>query len=218
MIRSFLSTNRRLKLMALAFSVALWFFVAGQSRTEVGVLVPIGLKGVPNDMVMTSMPPGDIEVRVTGPRLFINNLSPAQISAALDLSGAKEGLNSYKIQSTDITTPMGIDVLRFRPNSIEVKLERLSKTELPVKARFVGRPAHGYRVAEVQVIPKTVTAIATKKELNDIGAVYTKPLDVTGMDSTQSLSVQLDTAGGALRGLSSDKVDVKVIIRRERQG
>ena len=38
------------------------------------------------------------------------------------------------------------------------------------------------------------------------------------MDSSKSMSVELDTAGGALRGLSSDKVDVKVIIRRERHG
>ncbi|MCC6501562.1 MAG: YbbR-like domain-containing protein [Deltaproteobacteria bacterium] len=215
-MRNFLATNLRLKVMALAFAIALWFFVAGQSKTEVGVLVPLSLKGVPRDMVMTSMPPGDIEVRVTGPRLFMANLSPAQISAELDMSGGLEGLNAYKIQSTDITTPMGIDVLRFRPNSIEVRLEKLSKTELPVRVRVVGRPAQGYRVAEVQVVPKTVTAIATKRELKDIGAVFTKPLDVSGRDSSKSMSVELDTAGGALRGLSSGKVDVKVIIRRER--
>ena len=153
-MRNFLATNLRLKVMALAFAIALWFFVAGQSKTEVGVLVPLSLKGVPRDMVMTSMPPGDIEVRVTGPRLFMANLSPAQISAELDLSGGLEGLNAYKIQSTDITTPMGIDVLRFRPNSIEVRLEKLSKTELPVRVRVVGRPAQGYRVAEVHSRPE----------------------------------------------------------------
>lgn len=216
-MRDFFTSNLRLKLMALAFAVALWFFVAGQSRTEVGFLVPVGLKGIPKDMVMTSGPPDEIEVRVTGPRLFISNLSPGQIAAELDLSAAKEGLNAYKIQTKDIATPMGIDVLRLRPASIEVKLERLSKADLPVRARVVGRPAKGYRVADVAVFPKYITVSGTRKEIN-IGAVFTKPLDISGMDSSTSLSVQLDTAGAEFRSVSAERVEVKVIIRKERQG
>ncbi|CAG0930394.1 hypothetical protein PLCT1_01365 [Planctomycetaceae bacterium] len=217
-MRDFLTSNMRLKGMALAFAVALWFFVAGQSRTEVGFLVPIGLKGIPGDMVMTSMPPEDIEVRVTGPRLFIANLSPAQIAAELDLSSAKEGLNAYKIQPKDIVTPMGVDVLRLRPNSIEVRLEKLSKAEIPVRARVAGRPARGFRVAEVQVYPKSVVAIGTRKELSEARTVYTKAVDVSGMDSSRSLSVPLDTSGTDFRSLSSERVEVKIIIRKERQG
>lgn len=216
-MREFFTSNLRLKAMALAFAVALWFFVAGQSRTEVGFLVPVGLKGIPKDMVMTSGPPDEIEVRVTGPRLFISNLSPAQIAAELDLSAAKEGLNAYKLQTKDIMTPMGIDVLRLRPASIEVKLERLSKADLPVRARVVGRPAQGYRVADVQVFPKHVVVTGTRKEIS-IGAVFTKPLDISGMDSSTSLSVQLDTAGAEFRSISAERVEVKVIIRKERQG
>ncbi|OGP13323.1 MAG: hypothetical protein A2052_03525 [Deltaproteobacteria bacterium GWA2_54_12] len=217
-MREFFTSNIRLKAMALAFAVALWFFVAGQSRTEVGFLVPIGLKGIPKDMVMTSGPPDEIEVRVTGPRLFISNLSPGQIAAELDLSAAKEGLNAYKIQTKDIATPMGIDVLRLRPASIEVKLERLSKADLPVRARVVGRPAPGYRVTDVQVFPKHITVTGTRKEIKDIGVVFTKPLDISGMDSSTSLSVQLDTAGAEFRSVSAERVEVKVIIKKERQG
>ena len=217
-MREFLTSNLRLKAIALAFAVALWFFVAGQSRTEVGFLVPIGLKGIPKDMVMTSVPPDEIEVRVTGPRLFISNLSPAQIAAELDLSAAKEGLNAYKIQPKDIATPMGIEVLRFRPNSIEVKLEKLSKVDLPVRAVVVGKPAPGYRVAEVLVFPKTVTVTGTRQEIKAVRTLFTKPLDISGMDSSTSLSVQLDAAGAEFRSLSAERVEVKVIIRKERQG
>lgn len=216
-MREFFTSNLRLKAMALAFAIALWFFVAGQSRTEVGFLVPIGFKGVPKDLVMTSMPPDELEVRVTGPRLFITNLSPTQIAAELDLSNAREGLNSYKIQPSDIITPMGVEVLRLRPNSIDVKLEKVIKVELPVRARVVGRPAAGYRVAEVVTYPRSITAFGTKREIKDFSTIYTKPLDITGMDSSTSLSAPLDTAGLELRGLSAERVEVKVIIKKERQ-
>lgn len=215
-MRDFFTSNLRLKAMALAFAVALWFFVAGQSRTEVGFLVPIGFKGVPKDMVMTSVPPDELEVRVTGPRLFITNLSPTQIAAELDLSSAREGFNSYKIQPRDIVTPMGIEVLRLRPNSVEVKLERLIKVDIPVRARVVGRPASGYRVADVIVSPRSVTATGTRKEIREIGAISTKPVDISDMDSSASLSAQLDTSGLEFRSLSAERVEVKVVIRKER--
>jgi hypothetical protein len=168
-------------------------------------------------MVMTSVPPGEIEVRVTGPRLFISNLSPAQIAAELDLSSAKEGLNAYKIQPQDIVTPMGIDVLRFRPNSIEVKLERLAKTDLPVRVRVTGKPAPGYKIVETQVFPKAVTATGTRKDITAAGAVHTRPVDVSGMDSSTSLSVLLDTAGAEFRSLSAERVEVKIIVKKEKR-
>lgn len=215
-MKGFFTSNLRLKLLALVFSFALWFFVAGQTRTEVGFLVPIGLKGLPKDLVMTSTPPDDIDVRVTGPKLFINNLSPSQITAELDLSGAREGLNSYKIQAKDIATPMGIDVQRYRPSSIEIRLERLIRVELPVKVRLEGKAAPGYRVADVIVFPRSVSASTARRDLKGLDAIYTKPVDISGMDSSGSFKAQIDTADYDLRNLSSDKVDVKVIVRKER--
>ena len=145
-MKELFASNLKLKLLAVIFSLALWFFVAGQSRTEVGFIVPISYKGIPKDLIMTGAPPDEVEVRVTGPKLFINNLSPSQISAELDMSGAKEGINTLRIQPTDIITPMGVDVQRLRPSSVDFRLERITRVELPVRALVSGRPAPGYRV------------------------------------------------------------------------
>ena len=176
----------------------------------------LGFKGVPKDLIMTSMPPDEVEVRVTGPKLFIGNLSSSQITAELDLSGAKEGLNTYRIQPGDIRTPLGVDVQRFRPSSIDFRLERLINVELPVRVRISGRPAHGYRVADVLVFPRTVAASGTKKGIRDLRELYTRPVDVSGLDSSVSLSATVDASGMDLRTLSADKVDVKIVIRKER--
>ncbi|MBE7415529.1 MAG: hypothetical protein HS130_10035 [Deltaproteobacteria bacterium] len=215
-MRSFLASNTKLKVLALVFALALWFFVAGQSRTEVGFLVPLGFKGIPKDMVMTSMPPDELEVRVTGPKLFINNLSPTQITAEIDLSGAREGLNTYRIQSKDIITPMGVEVQRLRPSSIEVKLEKMVRAELPVKARLTGRPAAGYRVADVAVAPTTVSVTGTEKEMRKLKEISTRPIDISGIDAPLSVKVQLDHAGLELRSLSVESVEVRILPRKER--
>lgn len=215
-MKEFFASNLRLKLLALVFSTALWFFVAGQSRTEVGFIVPISYKGIPRDLIMTGIPPDEVEVRVTGPKLFINNLSPSQISAELDLSTAKEGLNTLRIQPTDIVTPMGVDVQRLRPSSIDLRLEKITRVELPVRPRLSGRPAPGYRVVDVLIYPKTIVATGTRKEIKDLKEVQIRPIDISGLDSSTSLTAQVDTSGLDFRSLSSEKVEVKIIIRKEK--
>lgn len=216
LLRNFFLTNIRIKLLALVFAVALWFFVAGQSDTEIGFLVPLGFKSIPKDMVMTSSPPEDVEVRVMGPSFIINNLSSSQISVDKDLSGAKEGLNTYTITPRDIATPTGVEVVRVRPSSIEVRMDILMEANLPVKARIDGRPAAGFRVADVSVDPKSVKVSGTKKDLKGTTAVYTMPVEISGLSQTRVLGAQLDVSELDLRSISATAVNVKVKIERER--
>ncbi len=207
--------NMRLKALALAFAIALWFFVAGQSNTEVGFLVPLGFKGIPRDLVMTSVPPAEIEVRMRGPKLFLNNLSPAQIIAELDLTGAKEGLNSYRIRSSDIVRPMGIDVSMIRPDTVDLRLERIVTASLPVKVRFTGRPAAGYRLVSFTVSPKAINAGVLKRQRKEIRVIYTKAIDLDGLTDSFTVTVPLDAPERRLWSLSADKVRVRFIIDKE---
>lgn len=206
----------KLKALALVFAAALWFFVAGQSSTEVGFLIPVGLKGIPRGMVMVSVPPDEIEVRVMGPKFVINNLSPSRIQVELDLSDAREGLNNLRIVPRDIVVPMGVEVVKTRPVSVDIRLERLITVNLPVKARLTGKPAPGYKVIDVNVSPRSVAATGLKKEMGDLSGVYTKPVDVSGLTSTALFTVQLDIPVKAFRSISYDKVDVKVVVGKDR--
>lgn len=215
-MRNLLLSNVKLKVLSLVFASALWFFVAGQSNTEVGLIVPMGLKGIPRDMVMTSRPPGEVEVRVMGPKFFISNLSPSQITAELDLSDAREGVNTYRLLPHDITTPMGVDVVRLRPGSVDIRLERLATVTLEVRPKITGRPAPGYRVAEVVVSPRTVTAGVLKKDSEGLGAVYTKPVDVSGFTFSKDVIVPLELPVVELRSMSADRAEVRISIKKER--
>jgi len=206
----------RLKILALAFAAVLWFFVAGQSNTEVGFLVTLGFKGIPRDLVMTSAPPAEVEVRVVGPKLFINNLSPTQIIAEFDLSGAKDGLNTYHLTPADIVRPMGINVSMIRPSSIDIRLEKLVTITLPVKVRLSGRPAAGYRVSALSVTPGTVNAGVLKRQLKEIDTIYTKSIDLTGLKSSTTVTVPLDIPERRVWSLSPEKVNVRLVIEKER--
>ncbi|MEE8573871.1 MAG: CdaR family protein [Thermodesulfobacteriota bacterium] len=118
-----MTDNAGLKFAALALAVVLWLLVGGKSEAEVGFLVPLELRGVPADMVMATTPPGSIEIRVTGPRKAIGKLSPADVRVDIDLSSAREGLNSFRISSYDVEVPGGISVVSVNPVKIDIRME-----------------------------------------------------------------------------------------------
>jgi len=211
-VKQFLATNLRIKVLALAFAIALWFFVAGQSDNEVGVLVPIVFKDMPKSMVMTSSPPEDAEVRVGGPKFIVNNISPSQILVEIDLAGVTEGLNTIRLTPKDVTTPTGISVTRIRPSSIDIRMENLVSVTLPVKVRLTGKPADGFKVVEITASPKTVDASGTRKELKTMSRILTKPVDIDGLDATAYIKAPLDVPSHELRSISAEAVAVTVKI------
>lgn len=208
--------NFRLKLLAVGFSLALWFFVAGQKSTEVGFIVPLSFKGIPKGMVMTGAPEGEVDVRVVGPKFLVNNLLPSQIIAEVDLGAAKEGVNGYRILPRDVIAPIGIKVTRVLPASVEVRMDRLVDVELPVKVRLAGRPAKGWRVAGVSATPKSVIAGVVKKNLDAINAVYTTPVDISGARARMAVTARLEIPDNDIRALSAESVKVKVIFEKEK--
>lgn len=215
-MRPVIFSNLRLKILAAVFATGLWFFVAGQSKMEVGFFVPLGFKGAPKDLAVAGVPVDEVEVRVAGPKLFIGNLTPSQIIAELDLSGAKDGANTYKLSPSDVVAPMGVEVTRVRPSIVEVRLERLISVKLRVRPVLAGRPAPSLRVADVSVFPRAVEASGVKKEITGLQEIETKPIDISGIQYSSSFTAPLDLSGHEFRYLSASEVDVKIIIKRER--
>ena len=214
-MRGLFTRNLKLKGMALAFSVALWFFVAGQRDTEMAFMVPLGYKGIPKDMVVTSSPYKEVEIRVSGPKLIISNLSPSQIIASLDLSGAVEGTKTYRLRPVDVELPVGVDATRIRPSSFTVKMARIVSVEVPVKPVIKGRPARGFRLTETVVVPEKVTVSGLAGDVRDLKSVATTPVDITGISESKAYEAGLDLLDKEFRKVAADGVTVKVNVEKE---
>jgi YbbR domain-containing protein len=217
-MRRILLNNLGLKLLALAFATALWLLVVGEQEEEVGFIVPLGFKGIRGDMVMVSNPPGDVEVRVAGPKAFIRNLSPAKITADVDLSNAREGLNTLRLKPHDIRMPRGIEVTSIRPSTIDVWMEHLFPVKVPVKVRVEGRPDKGYKVASITVEPSEVEVFGTRKEIKDIKRVYTTPVAINGLAVSKSETVFLEISKKGFSSIKPDTVLVTVELEEKARG
>lgn len=213
-MKEFFLKNIGFKIMAVVFAAALWFFVGAQSSSEVGFLVPLVLKDIPENMEISGLPPGEIEVRVSGPRRTITSLSPSSVVAEIDLSGVKEGHNVFKISTQNIMTPMGVEVIKLRPGAVDIKMEALRRVSVPLKARLRGEPAAGFKVAAVNVFPRTLSVLGAERALKGHDVIFTKPVDISGLDSTKKFSVDIDVAAAEFRSISADKATVRVSIIR----
>ncbi|MFQ5586744.1 MAG: YbbR-like domain-containing protein [Thermodesulfobacteriota bacterium] len=210
-----LFSNIWLKVLALALATLLWFLVVGERGTEIGFLIPLELKGNPEDMVVTSNPPREVEVRVTGSKTLLSNLSPGQISVVLDLSKAVPGTNKFNLMNEQIKAPRGISVIRLNPSFVKIKMEKLQSRELPVKAKLTGKVAEGYKVGEISVNPETVEVVGTKNQLQNLKSISTVPFNMDGLTAEETVRVALEIPETGISKLSPDTVDITITVEKK---
>ena len=203
-----------LKVLAFVFAVALWYFVIGEKSSEVGLMVQLGLKGMPEEMIVTKTPSLDVEVRVAGPGGFLDNLSPSDVTVELDLSDAKTGVNTYRIVANNVKAPRGIQVLTVRPSSVDITLERLAKEVLTVKVKTRGVPAKGYKVGKISVEPMSVEVSGKKFDMDRVKVVSTETLDISGAKADLVKNMHLDLSKKGLARAEPDTVTVRVEIEK----
>lgn len=217
-VRDLVLENITLKILALIFAIVLWFFVVGEKGTEIGFLVPLELKGVPEGFVITNEVKNLVEVRLSGPRTLLTSLSPGEMRISVDLSKAREGKNTFRILPDDIKVPRGIKVTTVRPDIIPVILERLVTKEIPVEAVVRGVPSKGYRVKEVTIRPEKVSVTGIAKELRKIRKIKTSPVDINGIEGGFTRKVALELPHLNIVKVNPDTVEMTLILEKVEEG
>ena len=217
-LKEFFFKNKMLKIMALAFAIAMWFLVEGEKRTEVVFLIPLEFGNLSKDMVIIGEPIREIEVRILASKKVMSKLSPAQLSASIDLSTAKQGVNNIRVVQRDIKTPKGAEIIKVNPSSIPIHLETVANKLVPVRVRLSGSPAGGFNVKDISIEPDSVVLFGTQSELKDINEIYTEPVEITGIKANKTTMLHIQLADTELKKAEPDVVRVKVSIARMQRG
>jgi len=181
-----------LKILALFLAVALWFAVGGEERTETTLNLPLEIvKPNSNLMVVSEVPPG-IQVRVSGPRSTIRNLSQARQSHTIDLAGLKAGPYTISLGPSAFSFPRGVTVTRVQPNSLTLTLASTETRALTIKPAVTGTPPEGFELKGVKIRPEVVTVRGPAAELAGLKALSTLPLDISSLTGPATLPTDLD--------------------------
>jgi hypothetical protein len=117
-----------LKLLALAFATAIWFFVMTTERTEVILNAPVEVRGLPAGLTLAGDVPETVDVQLHGLKGTLARVSSDQVRAKLDLSAARPGELLLKLEPGHVEAPAGTTVLRVMPSQVRVIVMALPGT------------------------------------------------------------------------------------------
>lgn len=207
-----LTQNWILKLISLVFALVLWFFVMGERKQELGFPVPLNLENIPAGMMVANEVPNLIDVRISGPRTLLMNLSPQDISISVNLKDLKPGITSFKRLDERLNIPSALKVTRLSPSFVDVKLERIKEKEVPVKVVVSGEPPEGYKLVDVILSPTKVLVAGAESELRDVSQLETDVVDLTTSRESFSLMVPVVYRGKYTVLKDQAAVEVQVTI------
>ena len=137
-MRALLLENLPLKLVSLALAALLWFVIAGEKTSEMGLSVPVELQNFPKDLELTGEPVNAVEVRLRASPGIIQRLGPGDVSAQVDLTGVQEGEHIVHLTGDSIRVPFGVKVVKITPSILTLNLERTLQKMVPVRPRLLG--------------------------------------------------------------------------------
>jgi len=111
-----------LKLLALAFSAALWVFVMSSEKTNVTLPLPVELDGIPSGLTVTSERPDTVDVQLHGLRSALLRVAPDALRVRINLAGSRPGEVVVGLAPDQIMVPPGVSVVRITPSVVRVGL------------------------------------------------------------------------------------------------
>jgi hypothetical protein len=202
-----------LKAASVALAALLWYVIAGEKTSEMGLVVPVELQNFPYDLELTGEPMNVVEVRLRASPGIIQRIGPGDVSARVDLAGVGEGEHIVHLGADSIRVPFGVRVVRVNPATIVLNFERTQQKTVPVRPRLTGRPAPGFEVAEVGSQPGEVRVAGPKTRVQELESAFTEPISVEGARAAVADEVSIGIEDPLVRVLGSPRVVVTAQVR-----
>jgi YbbR domain-containing protein len=203
--------NIGLKFISFAIALTLWIFVTYRGQSEIIINVPIEFKNIPKGVEILKQSAKEVSLNISGPDRLLKVLRPSDIRVTVDLSNAKKGESLYYLDKRNVAVPNTIKVQRIEPTNLRVVLDESGAKVIPVKVQLSGEPQRGFKIAEINVNPPSITIEGAKTEINKISILRTEPIDITGLDEDLTQSVRINTSGRNIRtNITEVTVTVKI--------
>jgi len=169
-------------------------------------------------MELVEKPPDKIDVVIRAPRRYIDQITPANIVAKLNLENASVIQEDYTLNETMISIPAGTKatVIKITPNTVNLKLEQTKEVLLIVEPVTIGRLSQGLRIEKIKVEPSEVRVRGPESKVRDDYKVRTSPINISGLLQTTEVEADLILPSPNLRFASSlHRVKVTIFIQEE---
>ncbi len=215
-IKALFLDNLLMKVMALAIAVSL--VVTKREDRVIRVKKMVGLEVTyPNDRVLISMLPPQIELTIEGPYQLIRKLeeereNPAFSPYRIRFDGSENGI--YKFQRDYYSLPPGLNLIAIAPSSMVVTFDSRTEKRLAVSASFTGKLPTGYELKSHTLSPEFVTAFGPKSVLDKLDNVDTQAVTLQDKTGDGVLEVGLEDPPLFVEfGIDSPRVNLRIVVK-----
>jgi YbbR domain-containing protein len=139
---------------------------------------------------INSVTPQVSEVTVRGPRSLVDRVT--RVVLPIDISEETETYEAAFTPLAQDSTGQAIPEVEISPQTVNATVEVTARGKsVAVITQLQGEPAPGYEVVDRTINPSTVLVDGPQGSLDDLVAVSTEPIDVSGATSTVSKRVRL---------------------------
>lgn len=209
--------NITLKLFSLLIAAMLAYYVhSDSSEGVVAITVPVELKGLPADRVVTAPFPRQVQLSVKGPSFLLAQLFSNPPSMRVKVPPDVGAHYQISFSKSDVTLPAGIKVISIEPPTMDFTFDTLIKKNVPVQLLQTGTLKNGLKIADTVIAPSTITISGPQGEVGSIKSVETEPIDLK--EITSDIEKTLDVKKvGRWTEFSASEVHVRIDLVKEQK-
>ncbi|MFN2455703.1 MAG: YbbR-like domain-containing protein [Pyrinomonadaceae bacterium] len=180
----------RMKLLALAITLTLWYGVTGLRAPATLRLPGIHLAfRLPNELEIGNNPRDDVEVTLTGSPQALDRVIARDLVAYVDVSDRKPGERVVKLtpESVRIELPEGVRIKAVEPGSVPLRLEPIVQREIEVGAQLEGTVPEGYELRAVTISPSKIRVRGPASLVNTLDKAPTESIQLEGLRETTTI-------------------------------
>ncbi|HUB01174.1 MAG TPA: CdaR family protein [Terriglobales bacterium] len=211
--RAFLD-NFILKLVSLLLAIGLWLAVASAPPAGIEMRVPIEFRNLPENLEIDSASFTEAQVRLRGPERVLHSISPADVTAEVDLSNVQPGERTFDLTARHVHVPYDVEVEQIIPGQFHLSFDVRETRTVEVHPRVTGTFANGLRVAQVVADPPTITVVGPRRRVDALEAATTDPVDASGTISRATFTTQVFVGDPLVQVVHPAPIRVTVIMGR----
>lgn len=197
---------------------AFWLVQTLDREYEMEVLVPVKLKNVPENIVITSDFPSDlvVNIRDKGNTLLNYRLTKRFYPITIDFAEYQTRRHHVTILSSTFTKAVtsqlsaNTHVESIKPDTLEYYYSEGKSKKVPVRLNAKVSAGQQYYLSDTIFSPEQVTVYAPQGSLDTIKVAYTKYFEETQIEDTLHRQVELVSSRGVK--FVPDVVDLKLAV------
>lgn len=202
-IKDFLLSDKSREFLIFLFfffiASGFWLLQTLNNDYETEFSIPVRLRGVPNNVVITSEPPSELRIRVKDKGTVLLNymLGKSFFPVTLDFADYKATDNHVRIYSSQfhkrLLSQLNVStkLLSVKPDTLEYIYSTGTSKLVPVKFRGTVSAGRQYYISDTICKPDSVLVYAPEGALDTITAAYTQRVQLEDVSDTLKREVPL---------------------------